>query len=137
MIISVLEAKLFSAEYIANACSLWEFGGSWIFNFCKRVLFYHIEFPFLFIVCYCHAFHLRFWSILSQEIQRHSVRCCEGPLQVWGWKPAMTKACQSLKYQNPPLFATPFQGWIILAEQIPLPPFCLWEWFATLGVCFS
>lgn len=30
--------KLFSAEYIENTYFLWEFGGSWILNFCKRVL---------------------------------------------------------------------------------------------------
>lgn len=138
MSISVLEVKLFSAECIANTCSLWEFGGSWILNFRKRVLFYYIRFPFLFLLCCCHAFHLRFWSILSQEIQRGGVRCCKGPLEVWGWKPVIIKACQSPKYQNPQLFAAPFQGWIILAEEhILLPPFCLWECFATLRVFSS
>lgn len=30
--------KLFSAEYIENICALWEFGGSWILNFRKKVL---------------------------------------------------------------------------------------------------
>lgn len=119
-------SKLFSAEYIENVCSLWEFGGSWILNSCERVLSYHIGFPFPFLVCYQpHAVPWSFWSLSSEAIQREGVRCCEGPSEVWGWKPATIKACRSPnKYQNRQLCATPLQMWVMPAEeQTPLSLF--------------
>lgn len=66
--------KLFSAEYIENICSLWEFGGSWILNFCKRVLS---------ISSMLLPSRLSLEVLVDPKIS-DSAWCCEGPLEVCG-----------------------------------------------------